>query len=128
MKDISKLEFKHLSPYLPYSLMIESPKHFKHRIMGGMINDNEEVSIDAVVRVGYKPILIPLSKLIESKYEMPNWRKKAILFLDETSNLPYNDRLLHMGGILYTDMLKLFEWHMDVFGLIPKGIAVNGSL
>ena len=93
----NKLEFKHVAPYLPYSLMIHG-KGFKPRVMGGMVNDNEEVSIDAVVRVGYKPILQPLGVNVLSK--------------DYTWN----------------EWCFFFEQHLDVFGLIPKGLAIDGSL
>lgn len=94
----NKLEFKHVAPYLPYSLMIQSPKGFKTRVMGGMSNDDKEVCIDAVVRLQYKPILKPLEVNVLTK--------------DYTWN----------------EWCFFFKQHLDVFELIPKGLAVDGSL
>ena len=73
----------------------------------------------------FKLILRPLSNLMKDEFKMDDWRKKAILFLDETANLPYNNRLEHIGGIMYSDIKFLLKNHFDIFGLIQKGSAVD---
>ena len=127
-----KLELKHLAPYLPYGLELYSDGKkyktigFKQDSLLTTLVDNP--LLDEIYHTGFnamKPILRPLADLDKPEFEMDDWRKQAILSLDETANLPYNSRESHIGGIVYGDMLKLFEYHFDVFGLIKEGLAID---
>lgn len=122
-----KLELKHLAPYLPYKLKIQNSKGFSVRVMGGMVNDNKEVCIDAVFRMQYKPILRPLSDLtkeieINGRKFTPNLNPMFKIFiqweLDQFQAEPRNNCTL-------SQYEKLLEWHFDVFGLLPKNLAVD---
>ena len=71
------------------------------------------------------PLLRPISDLINTEFKMDDLTKKAILYLDETANLLYNNRLDHIGGIMYSDMQKLIEWKFDIYNWIKQGFAKN---
>ena len=126
---MEKMKIEYLVPYLPYNL---KGKY----ILSDVINLSEvhkdeirdkELCEDSFkfFRLYCKPILRPMSDLIKDEFVMDSWRKSAILFLDETAKLPHNSRQDHIGSLMYSDLLKLFEWNFDVFGLIEKGLAIN---
>jgi hypothetical protein len=84
-----------------------------------------------------KPILRPLSELdkiipeidefdtplylIKSKFNYPNLKFEY--------NSIYKDTEVSVGNtdqaFGYSVFQQLFEWHFDVFGLIPAGLALN---
>jgi len=70
----------------------------------------------------FKPILKPLSNL---KDEVDSLTKRASIFLQEASKLPYNSNDLLSMGLAYNDFQILVKNHFDVFGLIDKGIAID---
>ena len=40
----------------------------------------------------------------------------------------YKPNDIELGMVLskmYIEVVKLFEWHFDVFGLIPEGLAID---
>lgn len=130
---MDKLELEHLAPYLPYKLRL---------MHGGLDGENKVMNMgegSSVNWVGIKsvlrwqdreklrayPILRPMKDLKLPEFKMDSWRKEAINFLIETSKLPYNSRLIHINGIMYGDIIRLFEWHFDVFGMIEKGLAID---
>lgn len=120
-----KLELKHLAPYLPYGLKVihnEDIDGVKYKPVN--ITDRF-YSIPTAILTNFKPILRPVSDLQSDEFDMDDVSKGAILFLDKTANLPYNSRESHIGSIQYRDMLKLLKWHFDIFGLIPKGLAID---
>lgn len=131
-----KLELKNIAPYLPYELKFQVPKYYN---FGGTKTDMEIMEMQSLKGTWimfyeansfhplnkFKPILRPLSDLIKPEFELDEWRKKAILFLDETANLPFNSRLEHVGSIMYSDVLFLLENHFDIFGLIKKELAID---
>jgi hypothetical protein len=118
------LEIKHLRFY-PETLQIvwEGVQcgfegiDFNHK---SIILERVNVSLTDV-----KPILRPMEDLRNEEFEMDEWRKNALMFLDETANLPYNSRDSHIGSIMFGDITKLFQWHFDVFGLIKAGLAID---
>jgi len=123
-----KLELKHITPYLPYGLKYVKIKNNEVETMRSISTEINLIDMgwgDAMQLDEIKPILRPLSDLTKEEFVMDGWRKKGILFLDETSNIPHNSRESHIGSIMYGDMVKIFEWHLDVFGLIEKGLAIN---
>jgi hypothetical protein len=124
---MENLELKHLAPYLPYNLKCQYSCiiDVDNNHTSEMTENNIHRALNGYGTYDIKPILRPLSDLNKSEFVMEDWRKKAILFLDETANLPFNSRNNHVGTIMYGDITKLFEWHFDVFGLITQGLAID---
>jgi hypothetical protein len=132
---MNKLELKHLAPYLPYGLKV------KHDFQKVRYNGRKSPLEDWIMTLepsmlncfilkdkrpfNRKPILRPLSDLSKDQFKMDEISKGAILFLSDIGKLPYNSMKSHIGGIMYRDMIKLFEWHFDVFGLIDQGLAID---
>lgn len=133
-----KLELKHLAPYLPYELKIEAPnpKRVIHTLIGLDLKD-ALIRVDKIlendlehfgnVQLDFetiKPILRPLSDLAE-------YKKKTGLKLSHNSGVFIGCALRSWGasdvieGIPYYDIVKLFENHFDVFGLIEQGLAID---
>ncbi len=134
---IMKLELKHLAPYLPYGVKYYTDglgtsrkiecKNAQHVI------DNQELS---------KLILRPLSDLTREIDH--NGKKQCVLdwwYDIEVSQRNDYEVLgkipeywktvvdnIELNGFAHIDhgfMNILFEWHFDVFGLIPKGLAID---
>ena len=132
-----KLELKHLAPYLPYGLKTKyflsdaivlnegQPEELRDKLL---TEDNIKF-----VRNFCKPILRPLSDLTKEievngekfkadnkfwgfnsfKYYFNQFDKWESAFAYLNSRAPY--------GLVQV----LFEWHFDVFGLIPQGLAID---
>ena len=113
-----KLELKHLAPYLPYKLLIDSAQFEDTRVMGGMNNSSEEVCIDAVFRMQYKPFLRPLSELIELDVDnKPKYFPSIVCInLIDCSMIEETP---------YSEIIYLLSNHFDIFGLIEKGLAID---
>ncbi len=129
---MEKLELKHLAPYLPYKLYCFDTLTQKKRVINtGQGSSNNWVGIKTVIRYKhiYKPILRPLSDLtkeieVNGNNFIPNIESFIYLggrFLDITLEEDEN----RISKLPYDLMLKLFEWHFDVFGLIEKGLAID---
>lgn len=122
MGKIEKLKLKELSPYLPYGLKIyckySNMKHFA-------IWELSVKNIDMVVTYdSRKPILYPLSEYTtypEIMMEFSEYSEQEFInsFLLEIS--PKN----RFDHISYRIAQKMFECHLDLFGLIDKGLAIN---
>ena len=128
-----KLELKHLTPYLPYSLRIKT-KHgwdTMTTLNEWQVNGDHEDSYSYEDHpneiLEFKPILRPLSdltKVIKHNRDefIPYIEYNYISeFLEELSTLDYT----YMDHVQYKVINVLFELHFDVFGLIEKGLAVN---
>ena len=141
-----KLELKHLAPYLPYDL--KGINHLKDISTLGIKDEvftytnfyeNKSIkekftylSIDSFLKEKYKPILFQLSSLTKEitingeTFKPDDKRNKkypnAPQFTDYVKGwMPYY-------GIMdskceHVCILKLFEWKIDVFGLIVLGLA-----
>ena len=135
-----KLKFEHLSSYLNFGLQflhqdksymlfgLELPHDQNPLWITGFNNIESDKGESELINIhpeGCLPVLRPFSDLHKEEFKMDTWRKEAILFLIETSNLPYNSRKEHIGGIMFGDMLKLLEWHFDIYGLIKDGLAID---
>jgi hypothetical protein len=138
-----KLELKHLAPYLPYGLKIEMIDLKGGRCgiytldvnagSGGLVY----VGVDRVMSKELKPILRPLSDLtkeIEVDGQMFVASEKIFQNVmrggKHESDINYafgckESLLMHMESMPYHAMIKLFEWHFDVFGLIDSGLAID---
>ena len=135
-----KLEIKHLTSYLPYELKGFCTDDLQGvEIMNGLqkisdscievISDKEPMDL-----VYFKPILFPLSSLtkeitingetfvpIYKIYEFEQWDTDELeeIINDGTIEGIYSD----LDLITYSQTERLFEWKIDVFGLIEAGLA-----
>lgn len=118
---MSKLELKHLAPYLPYELQI------------GWLSEKEEgvFNTDSVVKMemtadniiyfsnnnnNTKPLFMPLSAFNNSEADTEIFNRAGAytsVILNDISILPY------------FEVEILFKYHFDVFGLIEKGLAIS---
>ena len=125
-----KLELKHLAPYLPYGLKIDSNGFEELRIMDADIDNTcKIVNIGACVRMQYKPILRPLSDLSKKHLDVLYFE---IIGTDDDmygSRDSFEDDLdvwtcdfNHSPMLVYGYLIKN---HFDVFGLIHKGLAID---
>lgn len=128
-----KLETKHLAPYLPYNLKCEVLNSGQEKEIGEMIavyNDGSACFGNIVEsEKGFeyiKPILQPLfsEDFDYSIFLMDN-------FPEEKWADAYNDIMNGVGFGVKIEQIPyelhdfLFENHIDVFGLIEKGLAID---
>lgn len=137
-----KLELKHLAPYLPYGLkfqytdgliftMNSIPELFGEHHIGG---ENKS----AYTLYTIKPILHPLSDLTkEIEHNGERFVPMKKLLREVGLNYPiecYNqdeswilyDGYRALGEFPHRKVQLLFEWHFDVFNLIPNlAIDIN---
>ena len=145
-----KMEIKHLAPYLPYDLKVvfEDDEH-EHTLVGLVNWSNEIMVLSPFSDYGRsnikncKPILRPLSDLTK---EIEHKGVKIIpidyfeIGDDYNDIVDYGQGNVKLIGLLkdmaehnfiqisymnYGVIIKLFEWHFDVFGLIEKGLALD---
>ena len=136
-----KLELKHLAPYLPHSVQIyggsqisilKGLEYFNQHEFKLIIShppfDNEmEVS-----SLEHSLILRPLSDLtkeieVNGEKFVPIKHPK-IIWIHDVMNKHKDAELKAMVEVSpYYCWVKFFEWHFDVFGLIPEGIAIDIS-
>ena len=129
-----KLELKHLAPYLPhkFTFMFDGVICSLDGIdvNGDVFNaDSGEIPIILI-----KPILRPLSDLFKSithnektftpyhklqfDFNKGQWNKRVERII---TDVDFHGLSLMPNCI----MLKLYEWHFDVFGLIQEGLAID---
>ena len=136
-----KLEIKDLVSYLPYGLNIKDVKHGSvFEALHFITTPHQDFSLfrgnfDQLINDKYlKPVLFPLSSLtkeinfngetfvpIYKIYEFEQWDTDELeeIINDGTIEGIYND----LNLIPYSHAEKLFEWKIDVFGLIDAGLA-----
>jgi len=133
------LEFKHIIPYLQYDLKASFYDNAPELVIGVNVVEETIEGLDfgsAELDEGFKPILRPLSELtkeIEHNGEklMPFEICGGILQGNDGEKQYLTD--LHQFSLGKIDVRwlpywvvdKLFEWHFDVFGLIPEGLAIK---
>ncbi len=143
---MEKLELKHIAPYLPYKLIVRQTGQFEQPMADEFIMTVD--NIDIVYANHIKPLLRPLSDLTK---EIPNDKNHVLLPLEtlkrleknefhkcsgaksfiaacELKKIPFSrDRWIakKLTNCPYWIIQKLFEWHFDVFGLIPAGLAIK---
>ena len=128
-----KLETKHLAPYLPYNLKCEVLNSGQEKEIGEMIavyNDGSACFGNIVEsKKGFeyiKPILQPLfnDNFDYTIFLMDN-------FPEEKWADAYNDIMNGVGFGVKIEQIPyelhefLFQNHIDVFGLIEKGLAID---
>tara|TARA_R110000823_G_scaffold204098_6_gene335158 strand:- start:8 stop:427 length:420 start_codon:yes stop_codon:yes gene_type:complete len=131
--DIQNLTLKIVSPYHQHQvkLIVDGVKSNIAWLSTKYIAICKTDGIGEVIKIRWsqtgkrvKLILRPVIDLKKSEFEMDSISKDAIIFLNQTAYLPYNNRESHIGSIQYRDILKIFEWHMNIFGL-SKELWVN---
>ncbi len=133
---MEKLELKHLSPYLPFKLrMMYGERNCMLNIGAGSsknwIGINAAISRQWNEEFPIKPILRPLSDLTK---EIETQGKFSTSYLDKLKTNEDSGCYIDYTAITeldcvkeysYETLVKLFEWHFDVFGLIEKGLAID---
>ena len=138
---MNKLELKHIAPYLPYGLEVQTGKSvwlltnissegFTRVLISGVSNLEHVTDI--------KPILRPMSDL----FKLIDWdnnsnpymlgRKMGLIQITEDGNPLiveelYAEQCESPGVCLDARYCNwwLFEHHFDVFGLLEKGLAID---
>ena len=134
-----KLELKHLASYLPYGLNIKDVKHGSvFEALHFITTPHQDFSLfkgnlDQLINDKYlKPILFPLSSLtkeitVNDETFVPYDKIKEI-YPNTPQFTDYIKGWMQYYGVVdskceYVCILKLFEWKIDVFGLIETGLA-----
>ena len=133
-----RLELKHVAPYLPYELKCDISKRVGIYELQGTDNTySATLSKGAMGRNvthvlhEIKPMLRPLSDLEkEIKHEGETIQIQEVMWgknNDQTWQIWNNQSGDKIKNFRFTieEATKLFEWHFDVFGLIPAGQAID---
>lgn len=121
-----ELQLKHLAPYLPYEL--KAIHEFgQQRIIDYECQTytNSVVGLNHIITKNgqisrFKPILRPLSELCNLKIEL-----SSLLYRVDDNGLDNIINDIKDGCAGYDVMQLCFENHIDVFGLIESGLAVD---
>lgn len=128
-----KLELKYIAPYLPYGLKGIITYHADNKeicTLGVKCDINNVCDIYDFLNSSYdlKPILRPLSDLTK-EIEVNGEKFVPILEMErifKINPLWEGWDFKHIAVELPIEIWnKLFEWHFDVFGLIPQGLAID---
>ena len=133
-----KLEIKYLASYLPYGLNIKDVKHGSvFEALHFITTPHQDFSLfkgnfDQLIKDKYlKPILFPLSSLtkeitIDGESFIPIREIKNLELFSHyeledfvRNNFTYG----YIESLSYQLLSQLFEWKIDVFGLIEAGLA-----
>ena len=147
-----KLELKHLTPYLPYNVMIHSK--YKNSDSFSTFEINYKNYNSVLTNDSRKLILRPLSDLVKNieingDNFIPLFHFAKMQIADdeldrlyiETDNKTFFNCMYHTGSedddlVVYFDsynilltpyerITELLKMHFDVFGLIDKGLAID---
>ncbi len=126
-----QLETKHLAPYLPYKLICQVKDLGKTTTaeLHSIYADGTCTFCDTVEsEKGFdyvKLILYPLSDFIKFEGLIEEMSEQEVERLSTYLKL----KLIPKGGYVslleYSTIIKMFEYHLDIFFLIPKGLAVD---
>lgn len=134
-----KLELKHIAPYLPYGLKLKgllSGDIWEMTALqdGGLMAKDSKYWMDLF---DFKPILRNLSDLTkEIEHNGEKFVPAHLLIskdIKDSLQLSFKDGALnevwhpvHLNvEFTRSDWEKLYEWHFDIFGLIPAGLAID---
>ena len=137
-----RLELKHIAPYLPYGLKVLRPDNKTildvEGIVGNLFIFHEIGKLETYGSIrssANKPILRPLSDLTkeiehngerfvpaDNFYKIDDEQCFSHSRLDEIINIV---KLGLCKQAPYMFVEKLIEWHIDIFGLIPQGLAID---
>ena len=126
-----KIEIEHLAPYLPYGLK----GIIRLREDSGLPIDDEGVVNITWFEVAYldseydefKPILRPLSDLTKSELIELRFDENNDTLLWSANNVEsYKDFIqFYETDLTYSVLVWAYKKHLDVFGLIEKGLAID---
>lgn len=132
-----KLEIKHIAPYLPYGLKIQTQDKngILIKTVDGIYEQYKDGSFMLYWQENYgtiqasgniKLILRPLSDLFNGNYEsILDEFSISSLGMFETAFLSEIRSLNAFDFVNYTTVLLLLENHFDIYGLIEKGLAIG---
>lgn len=112
-----ELEVKHLAAYLPYRIKLRVDHIYEgftaELVVKNLTNSFKNgFTIPAAIEYGAKPVLRKIEDLNNNDFSdiLGHFTQDYVFILDETN---------------YWFVQKMIELHFDVFGLIPKGLAVD---
>jgi hypothetical protein len=135
-----ELEIKHLAPYLPYQLtgiasFLEDTIFVVDTLNSRTLRVVGETKFGNNVPLGcfckeFKPILRPKTDL--NKEIIVNGEKHQMWLLLNGCKVLDNGKIENMNGYLfnvldlkYSQIKTMLEFHIDIFDLIPQGIAID---
>jgi hypothetical protein len=147
----NKLEIKHLAPYLPYGLKI--CYRILDLEYGNPNTDNPDDRMKNCIMIMdgarldrcllpesdrwyhkdclFKPVLRPLSDLF-LPVKISDLELIPVNTLKNLYGWDYlwydvfgNKKDFNVNEVKWASLVKLFEWHFDVFGLIGRGLAID---
>ena len=120
-----KLELKHLAPYLPYGLELQILQH-----PFGIVP--RKLELDCGHDFNYhlqegnvKPILYPLSDFIKFEGLIDEMSEQQVERLSTYLKLELIPKGGYVSLLEYNTIIKMFEYHLDIFFLIPKGLVID---
>lgn len=152
----SKLEIKHLAPYLPHGIQVklefledcELPWYYEDKeiftLEGMMLDWYNSSNITSI-----NPLLLPLSEFTDPQWieviragydgherqSVPNIiRHSSAIEIDmflKVTTYDFNNRQFESGCYKFNQLAafeELYKLHGDVFGLIDKGLAIDKTL
>jgi len=136
---MEKLTINHLLAYAPFGVMVTKDNwdNILRVVVDRYELDTYDISINVVLELEAKLILYPISDLLkEIECNVTSFTPIKILrqlIINRGENQNIADAILNrfLEGKIMFDQLpyfiveKMLEWHFDVFGLIPKGLAYN---
>ena len=130
-----ELLIKDLCARFPYGVKCKS-KYFNGDILQGIIIDDDNTLFNFSINDSgfitqlyiseFKPYLFPLSSMTEKQ-------KKEAPFETSLLNSFLNGYiyLFEKGELTINDVNRMYNWllknHFDIFGLIPKGLAIDAT-
>lgn len=124
---MEKLEPKQIKHYLSYGLKLINLSDREGWIPKGSTTIMRSAYIDNVDGIDLKPILHPLSDL--TKEQVIEFFKLGSITFEEQYWKHWKKDLIETikyDGVMRRKQLeRLYEWHIDVDGLIDQGLAVD---
>lgn len=122
-----KLEMKYLAPYLHYDLNIKVGLRITSIAkLTCYVTDADSIAMNYVLDTpAYKPMLRPLSDLSKEIEHPDNCTFEQWIEGEYDIMIGSFIPLCGIEKLPYEVMEYLFEWHFDVFNLIPAGLAVK---
>ena len=128
-----ELEIKHIAPYLPYGLQVLRPDNKTILSVNGIVGNlyifdeiGKHETYGAIKSNGNKPLLYPKSHLYKLQDEMvARWGQgltgRSLEYWKQTltAEMMQDD----YNSIRYDFVQFMLEKNIDVFGLIPAGLA-----
>ena len=124
---MEKIEFQHLTPYLPFGLKIECQKGSSDFCFKGLQNNLSIFNIEKIEGETWKPLLHPISNLDTEHILNDLGGKLSDNIFDFT--IYFDSDNSNKDVAILQAPYPVIEWclkhHYDVFGLIPSGLAVS---